>query len=402
MAIVGITVSQDGESIQRLAVSTKVSIGETKKSPTGKTFPSKLDHFQFLRKSAASEWEKDPELTKHYSDACREFWIVLLDDDIDNVFRTEFAWWSTTEKKCSGDGRKAMRRTQEHPEGEDWTPCGEGCPELAKRICKPSGDLYFILAEFPRLGSVCRLHTTSYRSIRQIHSALEQIRQVTGGRLAGIRCKLVVRPDKSSFVDKDGTKKSTTIYALNIELAADDMRKMLGQMTQYARLFEQTRKLLGDGRKVEYDEEPEKVLAAEIAPEFYPEGEAEQEQSQAQPVVQQPQRKSAAAPAPQQTQATAAAKPNGNANGNVGGISAEQRKSFIKLCADAGWGNDQVKDILLTHYHIAGTSQIPTSRYEEICSAFKSGSVQNMPQPGQIDDSDLPESFWPEGEAPAR
>lgn len=387
MAIVGITVSSEGESIQRLAVSTKVSIGETKKSPNGKTYPSKLDHFQFLHKSAASEWEKDPELTKHYSDSCREFWIVLLDDQIDNVFRTEFAWWSTTEKKCSGDGRKAIRRTETHPEGEEWLPCGEGCPVLEKRVCKPSGDLYFILAEFPRLGSVCRLHTTSYRSIRQIHSALEQIRQVTGGRLAGIRCKLVVRPEKSSFIDKDGAKKSTTIYALNIELAADDMRKMLGQMTQYARLFEQTRKLLGDGRKVEYDEEPEKVLAAEIAPEFYPEGEEQQEQAQAQPEIQQPQRKSAA-PAP------ASAKPNGNA---MACISTEQRKAFINQATVAGWSNEQVKDILKTHYGIDGTAHIPASKYAEICEAFRSGTIKNMPQ-AEISDEDLPKTFWAEGE----
>ena len=64
--------------------------------------------------------------------------------------------------------------------------CGNGCPELAAGLCKPSGDLRFVLADFPRLGSVCRIHTSSYRSIRQIHSALEEIQTFTGGRLAGI------------------------------------------------------------------------------------------------------------------------------------------------------------------------------------------------------------------------
>ncbi len=159
--IIGVTHDQDGRVVQRLSVSTKVSIGLP---PNGdRNHPTKLDHFVFLRKRKTAggvEWEPDPELIQHYGEQCRELHIMLIDDDIENVFLSSYAWWTATERKCSGDGASAIRRTSEKPGGQPWTPCGNGCPELAAGQCKPSGDLRFVLADFPRLGSVCRIHTT--------------------------------------------------------------------------------------------------------------------------------------------------------------------------------------------------------------------------------------------------
>jgi len=83
------------------------------------------------------------------------------------------------------------------PSGQPWTTGGNGCPELANGQRKPGGDLRFVLADFPRLGSVCRIHTCSYRSNRQIHSALQEIQPFTGGWLAGITAKLTVRPEEA-------------------------------------------------------------------------------------------------------------------------------------------------------------------------------------------------------------
>ncbi len=171
--IIGATHDHDGRVVQRLSVSTKVSIGLP---PNGDcNHPTKLDHFAFLRKKKSAnrvEWEADPELTRHYGEQCRELHIMLIDDDIENVFPSSYAWWTATERKCWGDGITATRRTAEKPSGQPWTTCGSGCAELAAGQCKPGGDLRFVLADFPRLGSVCRIHTCSYRSIRQIHSAV--------------------------------------------------------------------------------------------------------------------------------------------------------------------------------------------------------------------------------------
>ena len=218
--IIGVTHDQDGRVVQRLSVSTKVSIGLP---PNGdRNHPTKLDHFVFLRKKKSANrigWEVDPELTEHYGNECGELDIMLIDDDIENVFPSSYAWWTATERKCWGDGTTATRRTAEKPSGQPWTGCGSGCPELLSGQCKPSGDLRFVLADFPRLGSVCRIHTCSYRSIRQIHSALQEIQTFTGGRLAGITAKLTVRPEEDTYFDrKEKRKKTSSFWALSLEV----------------------------------------------------------------------------------------------------------------------------------------------------------------------------------------
>jgi hypothetical protein len=270
--IKGITHTEDGQQIQRLAVSTKVAIGLPPNPAEGKkAHPTKLDHFIFLMKSPTEQnkWEIDPKLTKAYGQKCKEFEIVLLDDEIENVFPTKLAWFTASECRCFGDGESATRRTAEHPEGQPWTPCGKACPDLERGDCKPAADLRFMLAAFPQLGAVARIHTSSYRSIMQISSSLQQIQLITGGRLAGIRAKLVVRPEKTSYMGADQKRHSTTVYALNLEIQAAGIRELVTHMTDHARLFEHTRKLLGTGR-IEVIED-DSARAGEITPEFYPE-----------------------------------------------------------------------------------------------------------------------------------
>jgi hypothetical protein len=270
--IIGVTHGQDRRVLQRLSVSTKVSIGLP---PNGDcNHPTKLDHFVFLRKKKTAnrvEWEVDPDLTAHYGKQCRELRIILIDDDIENVFPSSYAWWTATERKCWGDGVSAIRRTAEKLGGQPWPQCGNGCAELAAGQCKPSGDLRFVLADFPRLGSVCRIHTCSYRSIRQIHSALQEIQTFTGGRLAGITGKLVVRPEEVAYFDrKEKRKRTASIWALSLEVEGNDMRKLIANLTENARLFAETRKLLGSGGKVLEVVEDEQEQAPEVAAEFYP------------------------------------------------------------------------------------------------------------------------------------
>ena len=270
--IIGVTHDQDGRVVQRLSVSTKVSIGLP---PNGdRNHPTKLDHFVFLRKKKSANrigWEVDPELTEHYGAECRELHIMLIDDDIENVFPSSYAWWTATERKCWGDGTSATRRTAEKPDGKPWTTCGTGCPELASGQCKPSGDLRFVLADFPRLGSVCRIHTCSYRSIRQIHSSLQEIQTFTGGRLAGINAKLTVRPEEDTYFDRNEKRKRTSsFWALSLEVEGDDMRKLIANLTENARLFAESRRLLGSGGKVLEVVEDEQDQAPEVAAEFYP------------------------------------------------------------------------------------------------------------------------------------
>jgi hypothetical protein len=390
MAIFGLTVSETGESLQRLAVTTKVAIGEVKDLGNGKTRPEKLDHFVFLRKDSKLEWDEDPELMLHYGQACRSFSIILLDDDPENVFRTQLAWWTKTEKKCWGDGRNATRRTEKAPNGEDWTPCGDACPDRQAKRCKPSGDLYFVLADQPRLGAVCRLHTTSHRSVQQIHSAIEQIRTVTGGRLAGIRVQLAVRPEKATYTDRDGTKKSTVVYALNLELSAKGMQKLVDQMTENTKLFESTKKLLGDGRRYVIEDEAHEDRAVEVAQEFHP----AEEIAPAAPAIQQPSRISASPapePSPEQTDIWPRAGEKKNGNGHTNGVeyvTKEQGAKLRSMIVEHGYSNVQAKQYLMELWNIESTAEVPANKFDEVWRYFASDGQEKPAY--QATDEDLP------------
>lgn len=271
MSIIGITHDRDGRTIQRLAVDIKLAIGLPPDPSKGRKAPTKLDQFVFLRKPAeakdGTDWKIDANLTKFYGPKCRAVEIILLSDDIEEVFPTMLAWWKASHCVCSGDGINAIRRTKEFPQGQKWSPCREdGCEDFKRKDCKPSGDLRFTLAAFPQLGSVARIHTSSYRSIMQIGSALHQVQLITGGRLAGIRATLTVRPEKTSYADPTGKMHSTTIFALAIEIQAPKMSQLLEGMTEHARLFEQTKKLLGAGHIQVIEGEDR---SKEITEEFY-------------------------------------------------------------------------------------------------------------------------------------
>ena len=164
--IIGVTHDQDGRVVQRLSVSTKVSIGLP---PNGdRNHPTKLDHFVFLRKKKAAnrvEWEVDPDLTAHYGEQCREMHIILIDDDIENVF---------------------------------------------------------------------------------------------------------LREEATYFDRKEKRKKTSSIWALSLEVEGDDMRKLIANLTENARLFAETRKLLGSGGKVLEVVEDEQEQSPEFVAEFYP------------------------------------------------------------------------------------------------------------------------------------
>jgi len=92
----------------------------------------------------------------------------------------------------------------------------------------------------------------------------------TGGRLAGITARLTVRPEEAtSFDRKEKRKKTSSIWALSPEVEGDDMQKLIANLTENARLFAETRKLLGGGKVLEVVED-EQEQAPEVAAEFYP------------------------------------------------------------------------------------------------------------------------------------
>jgi hypothetical protein len=100
---------------------------------------------------------------------------------------------------------------------------------------------------------------------------LQEIQTFTGGRLAGITAKLTVRPEEDRYFDrKEKRKKTSSFWALSLEVEGDDMRKLIANLTENALLFAESRKLLGSSGKVVEVLEDEREQAPEVAAEFYP------------------------------------------------------------------------------------------------------------------------------------
>ena len=305
MGILGLTHDESGVALEKLPVTIKVAIGEGPVPGSENGHPQRLDHFVFKRKTQRGQdvvWIPAPEITQVYGEKPAELGIIFLNDDPREILRTEYALWTPSVCKCRGElvqiangngarfEMRATRKTLKHPEGEAWPgnskyiegtkkgqpvePCGEGCPELERGDCRPSGDLYFILEKFPAFGTVCRLHTSSYRSIRNLSNGLMQIRRLNGGHLTGVKAVLKVSPERISYSDRDGIRQTSVAHILSLEIGAADLRTLLANMNEPVRL-------LGEGRAVfdlrqgaqyvAYEIDAER--AREIAGEFYPAGE---------------------------------------------------------------------------------------------------------------------------------
>ncbi len=286
MGILGLTHDQSGVALEKLPVAIKVAIGEAPEPGNQNSHPKRLDHFVFKRKTLRGQdvvWEPAPDITEAHASKPTELGIVFLHDDPEEILRTEYAWWTAAGCKCRGelvqsaDGNsaryemRAIRKTRQHPEGEAWPgqyryaggpkkdqpyeSCGDGCPDLERGDCRPSGDLYFMLERFPKLGAVCRLHTSSYRSVRNLSNGLMQIRRFHGNRLSGIRALLRATPEKIWYADQGGTRHSSVVHILSLEISVRDMTRPAGFSSDEQYLVRET------------DDE----RASEISNEFYPE-----------------------------------------------------------------------------------------------------------------------------------
>jgi hypothetical protein len=274
--IVGVTCTEQGSIIQRLPVATKLAIGL---APSGqRNYPERLDHFVFLKRGPEkSTWVKDEALFAHYAKDCRHeiaescekccrvVNIMFLDDDIDSIMPHELAWWSKTGKRCWGDGVKATRKTAEKPNGQPWTPCGAECPDLKAELCAVSTDLYFVFADYPDLGSVVRLHTSSARSTQNLFSGLQQIATVTGGRLAGVTVPVCVNFEHTSYLGDDNKKHPTTVPILSFRT---NLNELVANIGKTAALFSTARKAFRVGKIVVDEDEGDK--SPEISSEFHP------------------------------------------------------------------------------------------------------------------------------------
>ena len=103
-----------------------------------------------------------------------------------------------------------------------------------------------------------------------INSSLQQIRRLTGGKLAGIPLRLRVDMQKIAYRDEKNAAHKSDAPILSIVVRADDLQTLIREARNHAVLFEQARKYLR-ARRVEFIEDDETEQAKAIQPQFHPE-----------------------------------------------------------------------------------------------------------------------------------
>lgn len=209
MAIKGIS------EVRRLPRLGKIRLGIRQQSGKGREYPKAVDYFVVRPDRCTSEMAARA-FHKEYGDKPRELDIMFPTDNKEQFFPQWYRRYGKgTGLICKGDGELAVELDRETGEMKE-IPCTPDCPWLEKKHCRPVGTLLFLLYKVPGLGA-WQIDTSSYHSIVNLNSAIDFVRTLTGGRIAMIPLKLVIRPKE---VTADGWKK--VVYVL--DLASEKIR----------------------------------------------------------------------------------------------------------------------------------------------------------------------------------
>ncbi len=219
-------------------------------------YPRKLPFFTFTRPTAEGQMEPDWDAIEAHGPMPTEIDVVFMSDQ---PFEAAYAMWSATELRCKGNGVDSERLVRFIGEDKTATPEEKQIAEIALSLkaqrtvlldncwakgcrfsqpyvangkeypspCKPSGDLKFQLANKLRVGGTAYFHTSGFRSIQQIFSALQIFRTLTGrgdpsqGRLAGLPFRMVIRPYKTKHNGQPATQ-----YGISLEFRAETVAQL--------------------------------------------------------------------------------------------------------------------------------------------------------------------------------
>ena len=227
---------------------------ELKKTAPDRRYPERLPYFTFSHVSASGDFEPDWDVIESHGSVPTEIDIIFVRDD---PFTAAYQMWTATEKKCSGDGKVALRvnsiaatpeekRLAEEAEtrGERVYPvtgCALGDCKYSKpsdnkpAACRPMARLFFQLLNSPRLGGTAVFNTAGYKSISQIFSSLEIFKRATGrgdpknGFVAGIPLKMVLRPYRVTYGGRTATQ-----YAVALEFRAESALALKQSLVEQA------------------------------------------------------------------------------------------------------------------------------------------------------------------------
>jgi hypothetical protein len=230
--------------------------------------PEKIDHFLITTtaKDKNGDFVPDTEIMDEIGDNCTKLNVTVMYDKPELIFPTSYARYDSAVCQCRGDGNNA----RDAKTGTLIKCNPETCKFAIDKKCKPNGILSVILEDSPRVGGVYKFRTTSWNSIRNITSSLEFIRSLTGGYLAGLPLVLTMQP-KTTVIP--GTKKTTTIYMVNIEYRGTltEMREHTIRIaTQKATMMDEIARI-EDAALLQITAPESAEECTDVQEEFYPE-----------------------------------------------------------------------------------------------------------------------------------
>ena len=254
--------------------------GEVKTSAQGTQFiqPKKLDHFLLttMERDAAGRLLPDRELMRRFAPQegkLTEVPVKLLFNDPDLNFQTRYACYTDNRLWCYGDGETGHRLEEDGKYHPHQCPCLRLEADYAgKDRCKPNGTLQVLLDGVDRIGGVWKFRTASWNSVNSILSSLKLIQAITGGILAGIPLRLVIRP-KTASMPNNGQQ--LVFFTVNLEFSGSEQElvqiayNLAWQRAEHKAKMDH---IEAEARKAleQMVETPEEMR--EVQEEFYPEG----------------------------------------------------------------------------------------------------------------------------------
>lgn len=238
--------------------------------------PQRLDHFRVvtLERGPDGNFVRDDAIHRLYGDRPRELPVRLLYDDIYLNFQCRYTCFLGKTLWCYGDGMSALRledRSANRTKVE--CPCGRQEPTYTGQDrCKINSVLSVIIDGVETVGGVWKLRTTSYNSTVGILSSLALIKRLTGGVLAGIPLRLVLRP-KTAINPTNGQSMLVWVVGMEYPGRIEELQHMA---------YEQAKRMAVHAARIEQIEAEARTLIAasqpvdpsdvdDVVDEFYPE-----------------------------------------------------------------------------------------------------------------------------------
>lgn len=173
-------------------------------------FPKAVDYFLVHPDQSTSE-AASAAFHEMYGDKPRSIDIIFPTERVEEFFPQWYRrYGSGSGLLCKGDGELATELNRETGELREIECTPERCQWFQKKQCRQVGTLLFLLPYVAGLGA-WQIDTSSFNSIVNVNSGIDFIKKLTGGRIAMIPLKLVLRPKD---VQVDGKKK--TVHVLDL------------------------------------------------------------------------------------------------------------------------------------------------------------------------------------------